>query len=783
MAGREFDGLRAVSKSKIMSKSKRLLTLLLLLLPAVLARGASKDIHAAAVEASGETISVWVDAGAGAADFNTNAMFYNFFGTNNSDAGASGLRLDLFSWGYDPATAGLVTNLFSIFGTKLLRLAYPGQATNDIVRDGDYIKFRVMLSEPVFAADSVLKLYVATGAFAVTNAVTNCNSVAGLAVTNNSVRAYPPPTAKASRPGWNRETNATMRVGVTGAQVLAGGLGEGQPLACVKYVVRDEHSNWLTNVVSSMSIDWSMTKRGLPFGEYIWDVPLATFTNLDQLRIDWIACPRRGSNVFSTLLDTYTGFTPQPTSITNLCDKLATYSTARAVVGTAGANPRVTNALPQNINSEHYFGSINAASAAIKGTNNLSHGHNDVGGGEVYVKAGITNWTGGTADTSGTPKAKIRIINYPGETPTLTYRGSDNQDISDRISIEGIKTAWIDFQVPFNNIEFLQFDDSPLLESTSTAPIQNCPLVWITRSEVGGFAQGLQASTPSQNTSFLLRDVRMTTFNSVHKVTFSAGVLHVGTATNYSLVFDQTGQNAPRGFEILFNCAFYNNGRNGVLLDVFSTSTEVTTGFLIGNCIFERVSASGASLAAFASSGSGTYSSNGLIANCVFTGERVADVFSNGTETTNKWRVGHAIRDCIGDLGGFKKDYEAGSPDADRFLGNLGIMHGTSCSGNIWVECRVNAAAGGFPPDWPGMNTKHPGLATNIIDYVRWVNRKSYDGGGVATAGNSDVRLLSTSPAHQLKNRRVFPFDIFGNYKGNTIGPIESGDVRRAGFL
>ena len=551
----------------------------------------------------------------------------------------------------------------------------------------------------------------------------------------------------------------------------------------MKFIVRDENANAVTNTVTSMHIDRTASIRGLAFGEYISDFTLSTFTNLNQLRCDFIFYPEFGSNVLDTTLNTYTGITRMPTGITNLNDRLMTYSDQIAVVSASGddTNGRTTNVAPASVNSAHYFLTISGAAAAIKGSNNILFAHNDVGGGHIYVRDGVTNWLGGSQSTVGTPKAVVTIENYPGETPTITTR-LNNNDISDRMKIVGINFNIRAAQVPFSGIEFLWFYKCPSIISTSTAPIQTCTLTWMISCGIGFFDQGLRPSSGANNTSFILRDCNLDDFRSVHKWNLTMGCMHPTNGPGYSLIMDVAGQTTPAGFEILYNNAFYGGTGAGTFFTLAGDANRVMIGSAVVNNIFEYVATSTGPVGSLGSSASGLDTTNCIVWNNVFVGERIADVFSSSSATTNKNRVLHSMRNNIIDLSGFKKDYDP-TADADR-LGDWGVMFQSGCSGNSFLECRVNSAAGGFPPDFAGLQSYHPvGGGTNVMDYARWVRRAAFDGAGAQTSGAGNYRLQSRTAIHRV--HPIIQFDIDGYTLGlsDFTGPSASGNIRRGAMF
>lgn len=664
------------------------------------------------------------------------------------------------------------TYTWTNYGTKLSRLSYPLQVSNDVVAvNTTNWMARVFLSDYIFAEDTSILGYVSAGGFATTNSVTNCLSASAIVVTNSSTQTYFGSKAIANWtwPGWHMITGATFTVKAVGFQSSA---REGKPLACMKFITKDETGNTVTNTVSAMSRDGT-NFSSLSFGEYVANISTAGFVNKEQLRTDFIAFPWRGTTnaCMDTRLDAHAGITRMPTSQTNYLVGIATYTNLIAAVDpTFGSdtNGRVTNGVDSAlIVTNHYFASIKGAAHALAGTNWNRNGIVGVAGTTIFLSSNTDRFIGTSISASNIPKAYVTITPLPGHSVTLRSQNAavDDQDISDRIRFLGISTAISNTAIPLRNIEFLWFDQCSSLVSTSDRPVFNdvaTNVTWITRSTVGDWQQGLRAQQEAHNTTFNLRDVVLTNFVGIGRVGTWAGVRTTTGTTNYNIVSDITGSVVPLGYEIVYNCAFYNATKATTLIDMYGAS-ECKLGAAVVQNIFEKTGNGAAPVGGLASASSGTHSTNILVFHNVFTGERVADVFSSSAETTNKWRIHHSIKNNIIDLSGFKKDYDPTS-DADR-IGNWSVLHSVNCAGNIFVEGLVNNAAGDFPPDWQGIYSSYPypiGERTNLVSYPSYVNRQSTAAHGTFGLGFGDYHINPNGPPIGRAVDWVLPYDIGG---------------------
>lgn len=758
----------------------RLIAVFLLLISLRVVAAPIGTITGMEIETNGCVVRVWGEG-----------MAANLIGFQNGFVRTETIVAGLTNWSYVPSastngliitgtvpgftSAGIATTYTETnYGTKLSRLSTPLQISNSVVAvNTTNWMARVFLSGYFFAEDTGLLGYVSAGGFATTNAVTNCLSASAIVVTNSSTQTYHGTKAIANWtwPGWHMITGATFTVKAVGFHSSA---REGKPLACMRFITMDETGGIvgdLTNTVSTMTRDVT-NFSGLSFGEYVAEIPIATLQDGDQLRTDFIAFPWRGTTnaCLDTRLNIDEGITRKPTSQTNFLIRLAGYTNLIAAVDPtfgSDSNGRVTNGVDSALLvTNHYFASIGGAEKALSGTNWNKNGIVGSSGTTIFVSSNTVRPYGTSLTRSNTPKAYVTIKPLPGHTVRLNWRNSsvdDNNGIFTKVKFEGISTTWSNTITAFNNVPFLWWDSCPLLISTSTIPIiasTGTNLTWITRSTIGEFQQGLTASAATRNESFILRDVVLTNFAGVGKISTWAGVRTTTGTTNYNLLTDETSQGPPVGYEILYNCALYNSTKASAIVNVYG-GNECKFGAAIVQNIFEKAGNNEIASATVGSSSSGSHSTNILIFHNVFVGERVADWFSSSSEATNRWRILHSMKNNIIDLSGFKKDYDG--PDADR-IGNWSVMYQVNCSGNIFIECVVNTAAGAFPTDWQGLYGTRPAinLGTNVISYASFVNRQATPGPATYGAGFGDYHINPNGPPVGKAVDWILPYDIGG---------------------
>lgn len=740
---------------------------------------ADPDLTGFEIETNGWVCKVWVS------ELSSNSMFFNGMLTNNVTSHTNGLRLTLVSMGFD-GEGNATTVGRTIYGTKLLRLVTPSNTTNDIQTNaGVGSVFRVALSDWVYDLDSNITARVWFQAFQDTNSGVFCLGGSGFTVTNSSIIPYPKVIANWTWPGWNRETNSSIRLRAVGFHTSA---RQGRPLVAMKFIGTDESGDAVTNVQSEMVIDRTLPDI-FPTGEYVGDIAQAAFTQGDRIRCDFIAYPWMGdaNSVMDTTLNTYVA--PRPTSITNLCDKTNGWSQWIAVIGSAGAAPRVTNVHPSLVNSAHYFGSWAAGNDQLAASNWLSHGHATSGGSYLYAQNGIVNFSGATVGSNLVPRCWTTLRPFPGHAVSLT-NDTGTDDLNDRVKIDGsfeggtIRLAFPGTTIPFSSCQKLWLNQCTI-DSPGLGPFQANEM-WATHCNITNLVQGLRASSILNNEWFNVRGCNLDGFNHTLLVQMTIGNKHPNTnGPDYRVVFDLVGQGTGHDFQICYNNFFggmtVGGGSEG--LDAGTRAFVVSNGFALVQNVIERTGAAASPAAQIASIGS-LASTNILIWHNLILGERIADMGSSGSETALVWRDQWSSKNNVFDLTGFKKDYDTPT-DADR-IGNWTVMNQVNGKGNIFVECRVNVAAGTFAPEFNGLDGIRPfGQGTNTINYPRFTDRKAYDGGGAVTAGGGNYRLLSDAPGWGLVSDWLIRFDMEGLHRGriDSPGAYASGNARKGAFF
>lgn len=765
--------------------------------------GATGDVNWFTVETNGWMLKFSI---AGYSTATTNWALWNFgFGTNNS--GSSKITLTVNSPGFDDAGASNWTS-HVIYGTKGVRMAYPNNTNADTSISGSDVVGIISLSDYVASNDVVSAISWGASFYS--------NNTAGssVIVTNLSTVGYGQMKCIAnwSYPGWQKVTANTMTLRAVAFQRSG---QNGRPIRVMRFVARDQHSHAQTNFVTAMSID-STLGDAVPVCEYVANIDISGFTQSDFIRCDFAAYPWQGDSL--AVIDTMDGVNSQPTPfyapITNVCDRLGTYSTAIAVVDPAGSdtNGRVsTNSDPTSINSAQYFLTIGKAANQIAASNNVagSPTHNDCGGGVIYMKAGAYTFAG-AASTYGaaTSPAWLTIRPYPGVTRDSVIIGNNLNDRAlgnSKIHIYGM-TLTNNSALEFLSVPYLWIDGMALNHQQGTT-FDGTEYEYWTDNLFTNAAGGISYIAGQTKVPILVRGNYVT--NSALSQS-GIGILSytaIGNVVDYrgvaagwpSTVFTTEPQSGamPTGVFASTNAIIAFNKVIGLNTSVIVVGAGVISNNFGGiacvqNVIEKTSSSSIQPLFQIGANGAGDIVStcnNVLIWYLTGEGERWNCAYdASGTSNHNRffWSVKKSITCSSYNI---KSDTYAGFDTASSVrLGNWPVLYGVGFDGNGMSAITNFSSSGTFMNEFGGLN----GTITNSVTetplqttgYWKYTSTGAYDGVSVGS-GNGNYRLLSSSPAvvNPLGSWNGLPFDIEGNNRGgfDPPGAYASASPRKGG--
>jgi len=716
---------------------------------------------------------------------NTNLQFFNGFLTNNTPSITNGLIITWDDMGYSNSTPVIIKNV-TAYGTKLVRIPYPMQNTNDVQPSNvTNSVIRIALSKSISSFASNITITLATGAIASTNGTAFTNVMGtNITIVNESLQKYTKVGGNWSpgTPMFATVSN-TMRLRAVGFHAAA---SQGKPVELCRFISTGLTSGVkVTNDVYNMTVDHEFNLRSpapvtLDPAEFIADVDLSGMTALETIRSDIQIFPKIGNSFLDTTTDTFPVGFPRECAINNVYDPNNAHSRVVFVVDSVNGNDSNgrcrTNVAPTSISSGEYFLTIGAALNNGAGSNNTFYGHNDTSGIIGYCLS-CTNYPGVNITATTVPKVAPIIRPYPGNTNvTLTHVIAGSSASMKRIKFENISTAWASATVPFSSYGFLWFDQATSIVSISTAPIGTTTNVIFTHSKIGSFAQGLKAAAAG-NTAFNLRGCWLSGFIQTAVPKTHMGNYHGNTndGAGYSISVDANGDLSPDGNVIVYNNFFDGKHHAGNVILIESNITDVCS--IVQNVFINCMGGQPGAAICSATGNNNTYT-NLLFWNNLVEGGRIAD-FASDSGSAVIPHVQFSINGNIWAYPGQKSDTD-GTPNAARWYGAAEILHMVGGRGNFYIRNHVDSSTTSFRPFFAGMYTYEPGY-TNIVNFVAFVDRQAAT---VPTfpLGGGNYRELTQSPTFvNVYPEWVIPYDIEGKPRSiiDQPGPYTAGNARK----
>ena len=752
--------------------------LILLLLSALTLNAATGNIKWATVETNGWVLQVCFDT------LGTNGTFNFGWGTNNT--GTSKVTLSLTSLGYDDLGQS-TTSVRTVYGTKQLRFPWPANAFPDIQIVGADVVVRTGLSDYVFASDSNLTVNIQA------NWYSNNAAATGLSATNNSILPHPRCIVNWSWPGWQRITSNTMTLRAVGFHKSA---QQGRPLRVLRFTAADRHSHTNTAWVTRMSIDTNLLDASI-ICEYVTNMDISTFSNGDPIRCDFTAYPWVGDT--NAVLDTFDNVNHQPTplwaSITNFCDRTLAYygpNGAWALVATDGNDSTgraQTNVL--NIGSPPpAFLTINGALVSIKATNNAFFGHNDVGGGTVYLNSGAYNWTGGSGSFNSATPCWVTVTRWPTNTvqDVAIADTSGNKFIGWNDHLQGITLAAVTASGCFSGSTNLWLDRC-VIQSASGTPFYNNRQWYLTQCTISNLFQGIRPPSTINSACALLRGSELQTLGDsilVYTVLGNKRTVTntVGTGNKNLFVSEYLAQRTPRcdGSILAFNqvLGWYSVSE---ALFYFQNTNQVFGTAIVQN-MFENMSATlTTSLVRMA----GDASTSDNICNILHwnnseTGQRHNGPYDTEGSTGTKYRTLWSAKNNIMDSCNVKCDVFGGQQNSNH-IGNWSYIWGTAQSGSFLGPVAgisitfTHENSGGMP----GLNTYQVTNSNLGYNTQQYAAPASYNGTNSGT-GFGNYRMAQASWIRRWGCEQLLPYDLAGNPRTTNDPPGIYGELTYAPY-
>lgn len=673
--------------------------------------------------------------------------------------------------------------------------------TNNEMAGSAAMVVRVSLSDYIFQKDNTgggnsgtAPTFTASAGFVTNTGGASQPSTASVAssVTQSSTASYPKVVGNWSWPGFQRVTaDFTLRAVAFHGVTVFNGATQASPgthnIACVKFTAADAHSHTATTVTTAPTYDSSISDAA-PVVEFLGTMAVSTLTALDVLTCNFIAYPLVGDS--GSILDTSSG-TVQPTPlygpITALNDKSNTYGRTFCAISSAGDD---TTGAPVNRGSYASDALADAAAqltpcktiggayAKICAYNNSNYGRNDGGAGEILLLNENYAWVGAGAAFGTKPSCWATIRPATGITTAQAVINSQagGVDLKDLVKFDSITLGGAP-SFYFYGIENLWFDRCVM--SSTSADVFDDPInaLYVTRSVLAGFTQGLYPYVGSYNMApALVRGNNLAGFlKSIITYTCigNAGATDGSPSNTLFNNYRGAGQTIPNAVNciIAFNkITKFNASASGIAIsDAFAN----THGFAIVQNLFENVLSDATPMVSVAESSLSTPVNNGIIWNNTFIGSKWNMAYNDSGSTLmvrGYWSVKNNISDDIN----IKSDTFTAANGAR--VGNWPDIYGVAGSGNFFPEITGVGAAGSFVFEFPGINSfeptpisgQPPGDTPSIAGYIAYTDLQGFNGGASPTTGGGTYTLTSSSPAKAVQRDFLLPYDMAGLARSAT---------------
>jgi hypothetical protein len=766
----------------------RRLLLILVLLCASSVFGATGDILDVVVNNDGWSCSNLVSG------LSTGGVYVNGLTASplliatNIPSGSEKFVLNVISQGYD-STGTATTYNRRIVGTKLVRNA--GLSTYaESSGAGGNLTNRFALSDWIYSGETITR-DIASGW--VTQGGNPNNASSGVSVVNNSGYAYPLVIGNWTRPGFKKVSGATMRLGFVAFHAYPMGT---KPVACVKFIVTDQHGHTVTNIETSMRIDASLNET-IPTGEYYTDIALAGFTAGDLLTCDAQAFPWIGNA--AAVLDTSVvrGWEAgkaswHPITHTNVYDG-GSYSPFIAVVDAVSGSDTTGRATNTTYDRDLLpFLTIGRAVLHIQGSNNAfaSPTHNDPGGGTVYLHSNVISFPGSNP-TINRSSCEVTLAPYPGEVVAITNVTTTGVPFGHHICWTNVIFANTNNYAVGWQVEQVVVDNCTIASTAAVlnSGVTNC---WFENSRIVS-NPGFFVSTGSpQPNGFLWRNCFFDGYGGTVNAALMMGCHRDSTnGYGFTVASDQSGFTETRP-EF---CVIYNNllrGFSGTANDN-ELGVGVNFGTSNGCAVVQNV------IEVCTNSGTPAITSFGIQDTLNYTNLLA---FNNSVIMKSNW-----LYDDVGTTPSYKilcflrnnyftewniKTDIFGTPSANR-IGNWSCMWGVGWSGNAFLEItNFTTTSGTFLNEFSGLNAIGENMSAGAngsqrtTNFVQWVNPKCWDGGAQNSwPGGGLYRIKSDSSLESVRVSGVVPFDIEGIPRGgfDCSGAYASASPRKGDFI
>lgn len=688
---------------------------------------------------------------------NTGGTYAFGLGTNNADTANAKFVMTVVSEGYNSAgTLGTITR--TVYGTRVMRKAYPDHATMWETYSGGNVTLRIALSDFVYdddntgAGKSGTAPTVSIGSGWYTQGGTPNNACTNLTVTNNSTTDYPKVIGHFAVE-QRRPVNGTHTIEVFAVHKF----GQNNcPVARVAVTATGASSSHTeTGAATAMTL----SARGDNIPVYAVSLNLSTgagFTRGELVNIKFVAYPWVGDA--ASTLDSNADAGDKIFKLTDL--NWTIMDIVYACVDGVGASPAVsTNSATAETTP---YSSIANALAGIKAYNNSTHSLNRADGGVILLNAGnystatgstLTNGYATVQPSSTTNRAGVvfnntsasyqpsffRYYNVTFTRPSngyMVYAANTNVLVMESVNFTDTYTAWYSGDTN-TNVEFLDCTYNNQLFSNGGNDghcrlHRHCsytPTSESTGSYLCGEASCVLGFSTTGSVRYMWRTIASAGYNNL----------------------------------ILAYCSFL-NATNAM----FPVQTGIAiTNMAIANCLVERVGADSTPIGEI--SNADVY--NILLLHNTFAGQRFNHENDISAPYTNVTLINY--------VGRFNSLNARGNHRADVYTTTAGMTGSWPVDYSVgWSDNHNEAIAYLGDQDYWGLrsNTPTSGTQFSTAEAAGYVDDASRGG---SDTGDGDYTPDTGSPLINriVSGQSVLPFDLYGTARNNSgfgeVGAVE----------
>jgi hypothetical protein len=648
--------------------------------------------------------------------------------------------------------------------------------TADESLSGGTLTLQAALDTEIYS-DDTLTVSIASGLY--TQGEVSTAATTDLACTNNSTMDYSDtkPVGKWLTPMYEVSIGDTYHL-----EVLAGNkfVKEKHPLAAIKIICADEHSNTASATVTDLTISTWGVGDGEKVQAYQADIDTTGFTDADTITCNFKAYPWVGDA--AAVLDTSVGVDgvaapdERLTPFIFVNGRNSSYTGGFAYVVTSGGSDPATVNYTNCTNGTAgvvyttqaaaeagaAFATISKAEQCLKACHNqagfVTPTRNNPGGGVILLAEGTHDYPGGTTPASGDMATWVTIKPVSTAARASTIIGdrvnAALQLNAAKIKVEGVTITAATALTFYGNSTDLLWVHNNLWNSTSASPIKTWKGVYATQNIVTAMGYGFQWNG-AHGPYFLIRGNTMPGNLDVdlHCVVGNRNVRYVRMTETTAV--EQTSDRAIYAFNSNYALANQLGATN------WGDTLNITGLMIVGNVV-ESLYVNG-----LMSLSTGTATSNNIMLwNNTFIGERVIIAYNwsatsmdvAASAKTNYSLIGNSL-----DIWAIKTDTFQIYNFAHVL--NWGPNHMLSSWGNV-----IRGPSPSVRSDFDGLYSVW-GQPAAVKDGLQFVNDASLNTG--TGLGNGNYRLKTGSTYLNVSiGRSALPYDLDGKRRR-----IEADDV------